>query len=171
MNVGLFKSVIETLRPGPRIIPVDVKFITQAAAFAANDVLAVNAELSGACLRGKPSVLIAYTLRDSGDATAAAIDVYLHSQIITLGALNAAITVTDLDAAFKLWKISHASTAWQDLINSKQIDMTWLSGGPWPVRATGEKTESIYASLVSVDGTTPGTIYDYTATFWFLQGQ
>lgn len=171
MNVGLFKNVIDALRPRPEPIICEVNFVTQAAAFAANDVLAINAEIPNACPNGRPSILVNYTLRDSGDATAAAIDLYLFSRKVTLGALNAAITISDDDAAFKLKKISHASTAWQDMINSKQIDWDWLVGAPIWVYPSVSGSASIYANLVSVDGTTPGTIYDYKATFCFLQGK
>ena len=70
----------------------------------------------------------------------------------------------------KLAKISIAAADWEDYINSKQVTKTWFDGGPWPLRSASG-SESIWAALVSVDGTTPTSTTGFTATFWILQGK
>lgn len=101
----------------PRLI--DVTPVCEAATYDAADVLFPTTEVPNAVSRsGGTSELTSVTLLDLDDNTAAVITLYFLRSNVALGTANAAISITDANAAELLGFVTLAAADFKDLIAS-----------------------------------------------------
>lgn len=144
---------------------VDVTFVSQAAAFAAGDVLTDQISVPGVTRFNNGTALLTdLIILDGDDNTAAAMTVVLFSANVTLGAMNGAIGISDADALNILGIVQIAAGDWQDLINSRAAHKTGLNIGIKPVSGA----TNIYAQLVTA-GSPTQTVSGLTGRFKFTQ--
>jgi hypothetical protein len=147
---------------------VEVTFtIDNANALDANDV-AVAGDIIAACVRANDSKgwLVGIMLLDGDDNTAGGYNLFFFSNNVTLGTIDAAISISDADAFHQLGKVPIASGDWDDLIGCKSV--TKVSGDQGLPMAIVPKTgtDDIYVGIQCL-GTPTFNTGNFKARFFF----
>ena len=134
----------------PRL--VEVTFTLDTLIYAANDLLADTQEVANAFFDiDKSGILDSVSLLDEDDNAVVAIDLYVLSGSGSLGAENAAITVTDAVARTILGVVPFAAADFKDIINSKVATKNNLNLVVKPAAGT----RSLYVALALNGAGTP----------------
>lgn len=139
-------------------------FTLDTAIYASGDVLAVTQPITGAMREvDRTGILQSFMLIDEDDQ-GMALDVIFLDANVSIGTLNAAISIADVDARHILGIVSIATGDWNDVGASRIATKTNL--GILVKPATG--TQDIYVALVS-KGTGTYTVNGIKGRFAFMQ--
>lgn len=138
----------------PRMLQVNVDFVTAADAMDAGDVVTATVELEG-CVRDglRPAILDQVMIIDKADQTAAAMTLFILNADVEVGAIDAAPDITDAEVEAALVAIIPiASTDFIDVGGAKVACIRNLGA----ICKAVDGSTSLYASLASAGTPTYG---------------
>lgn len=146
---------------GVTLMPA-VTFTLDTLIYAAGDVLADTQAVAGSFRTPGTGVLHSVTILDKDNQAAAAMTVYILKSNVSLGTENAAISITDANAAEIIGIVNIASGDWISLINSR---LAFKGNLGIPVKA--DTGTSLFVAL-STGGTPTQTATGITGFFGIL---
>lgn len=128
---------------------ISVTLVADTSIYANNDVLAIPQEVTGVFRQQAGRVKLDSVVVLDGDDQGTAIDLVFSDSNITLGTINAAISVSDADAAKIVGHVAVAAADFKDYINS----MIAVKTGVGLVMEAAAASTSLWVSAVVRSGT------------------